>query len=87
MTNIKVGDNVIAGYRDYCVVRRVVAINPNTISVEGLNGGCREPRQHPYSWRVAVPEIVKKVKALFEESERLLKEAHQLICTMPKVEL
>lgn len=87
MTNIKVGDTVITSHSSYCEVARVIGINPNTIAVAGLYGGGHQPRQHPDNWRVAVPEIVDKVKALFNESERLRKEANELLRTMPKVEL
>ena len=87
MANIKVGDNVITSHGNYCEVAKVIGINPNTIAVAGLYGGGHQPRQHPENWRVAVPEIVDKVKTLFAESDRLRKEANELIGTMTKVEL
>lgn len=87
MANIKVGDIVVAGWGSYCTVKRVTRINPSTIAVESLGGGCCEPRQHPATWRVAVPEILERVKALFEKSERIRDEANALLRTMPGVKL
>ena len=87
MANIKVGDIVITSHGSFYEIAKVIGINPNTIAIAGLYGGGHQPRQHPDNWRVAVPEIVDKVKTLSQEADKLRKEANELIRTMPKVEL
>lgn len=85
--NVKVGDKVMASYGDYCLVKRITAINPITIAVESIYGGGYMPKQNPKNWYVVVPETAEKIMELFEEAKRLRKEANKLLRTMPKVEL
>jgi len=94
MAYIKAGDIVVQDCGNFLIAKVVKAINPRTISLItiGMVDGRQyetapEPKQDPGQWRVAVPEITGKIKKLFEESDRLRREANELYRTLPKIEL